>query len=185
EDGDPRLGPRVPQRQLALPQSLREDQLERIEEPLRVAPEKLDPGIEHRQAEGRDHRRGQQPGSHLPCLPRRRRRSKHSPMKIVMMGSGGVGGYYGARLQQAGHDVTFVARGAHAEAMRKGGLRIRSELGNLELRVNVVEDPAQAGAADLAVVAVKLWDTEDAARKVARIPGASAVSFQNGVDKDE
>ena len=106
-------------------------------------------------------------------------------MKIVMMGSGGVGGYYGARLQQAGHDVTFVARGAHAEAMRKGGLRIRSELGNLELRVNVVEDPAQAGAADLAVVAVKLWDTEDAARKVARIPGASAVSFQNGVDKDE
>jgi 2-dehydropantoate 2-reductase len=106
-------------------------------------------------------------------------------MKIVMVGSGGVGGYYGARLQQAGHEVTFVARGAHAEAMRRAGLRIRSELGDLQLRVQVVEDPGQAGAADLAVVAVKLWDTEEAARGVARIPGAAAVSLQNGVDKDD
>ncbi|HMC34105.1 MAG: hypothetical protein AUG04_08330 [Deltaproteobacteria bacterium 13_1_20CM_2_69_21] len=106
-------------------------------------------------------------------------------MKIVMMGSGGVGGYYGARLQQAGHQVAFVARGAHAEAMRKSGLRIRSELGDAELRVRVVDDPAQAGPADLVVVAVKLWDTEDAARAVARVPGAAAVSLQNGVDKDE
>ena len=106
-------------------------------------------------------------------------------MKIVMMGSGGVGGYYGARLQQAGHEVTFVARGAHAEAMRRAGLRIRSELGDLQMRVQVVEDPGQAGAADLAVVAVKLWDTEEAARGVARIPSAAAVSLQNGVDKDD
>ena len=59
-------------------------------------------------------------------------------MKFVMMGSGGVGGYYGARLQQAGHQVVFVARGAHAEAMRKGGLRIRSDLGDAALPVNVV-----------------------------------------------
>jgi 2-dehydropantoate 2-reductase len=106
-------------------------------------------------------------------------------MKIVMMGSGGVGGYYGARLQQAGHQVTFVARGAHAEAMRRSGLRIRSELGDAELRVKVVEDPAQAGPSDLVVVAVKLWDTEETARAVARVPGAAAVSLQNGVDKDE
>jgi len=106
-------------------------------------------------------------------------------MKIVMMGSGGVGGYYGARLQQAGHEVAFVARGAHAEAMRKNGLRIRSELGDAHLTVRVLEDPAQAGAADLAVIAVKLWDTEDAARAVARVPRAAVVSLQNGVDKDE
>jgi 2-dehydropantoate 2-reductase len=106
-------------------------------------------------------------------------------MKIVMMGSGGVGGYYGARLQQAGHEVAFVARGAHAEAMRKNGLRIRSELGDAHLTVRVLEDPAQAGAADLAVIAVKLWDTEDTARAVARVPQAAVVSLQNGVDKDE
>jgi len=106
-------------------------------------------------------------------------------MKIVMMGSGGVGGYYGARLQQAGHEVAFVARGAHAEAMRKNGLRIRSDLGDAHLSVRVLEDPAQAGPADLAVIAVKLWDTEDAARAVARVPRAAVVSLQNGVDKDE
>ena len=106
-------------------------------------------------------------------------------MKIVMMGSGGVGGYYGARLQQAGHELAFVARGAHAEAMRKNGLRIRSDLGDAHLSVRVLEDPAQAGPADLAVIAVKLWDTEDAARAVARVPRAAVVSLQNGVDKDE
>jgi 2-dehydropantoate 2-reductase len=106
-------------------------------------------------------------------------------MKFVMMGSGGVGGYYGARLQQAGHQVAFVARGAHAEAMRKSGLRIRSELGDAVLPVNVIADPSQAGAADLVVIAVKLWDTEEAARAAARVPGAAAVSLQNGVDKDD
>jgi 2-dehydropantoate 2-reductase len=106
-------------------------------------------------------------------------------MKIVMMGSGGVGGYYGARLLQAGHDVSFVARGSHAEAMRRNGLRIRSELGDAEVRARVLDEPAQAGPADLVVVAVKLWDTEDAARAVASVPGAAAVSLQNGVDKDE
>jgi 2-dehydropantoate 2-reductase len=106
-------------------------------------------------------------------------------MKIVMMGSGGVGGYYGARLLQAGHDVAFVARGAHAEAMRKNGLRVRSELGDAQLPVRVLGEPAQAGDADLAVVAVKLWDTEEAARAVARLPRTTVVSLQNGVDKDD
>ena len=70
-----------------------------------------------------------------------------------MMGSGGVGGYYGARLLQAGHEVAFVARGAHAQAMRKKGLRIRSELGDAHLSVRVIDDPAQAGPTDLAVIA--------------------------------
>lgn len=106
-------------------------------------------------------------------------------MKIVMMGSGGVGGYYGARLLQAGHEVCFVARGAHAEAMRRDGLRIRSELGDAQVRAQVLDAPSQAGPADLVVVAVKLWDTEEAARAVAAVPGAAAVSLQNGVDKDE
>jgi 2-dehydropantoate 2-reductase len=110
-------------------------------------------------------------------------------MKFVMMGSGGVGGYYGARLQQAGHDVVFVARGAHAQAMREKGLTIRSaELGDARLaKAHVVEDPRQAGAPDVVVVAVKLWDSESAAQQIRPIVGAqtTAVSLQNGVDKDE
>jgi 2-dehydropantoate 2-reductase len=108
-------------------------------------------------------------------------------MKIVMMGSGGVGGYYGARLAQAGHQVTFVARGAHARAMRERGLQIRSELGDALVKARVVEAPEEAGPADLIVVAVKLWDSESAAQAIRPIVGAQtiAVSLQNGVDKDE
>jgi 2-dehydropantoate 2-reductase len=109
-------------------------------------------------------------------------------MKIAMMGSGGVGGYYGARLAQSGHEVSFIARGAHGEAMRKNGLRVKSELGDAHLpRPRVFEKPAQAGKADLVVLAVKLFDTEDAARAIGPMIGPStlAVSLQNGVDKDE
>lgn len=109
-------------------------------------------------------------------------------MKIAMFGSGGVGGYYGARLQQAGEEVTFIARGAHAEAMRRDGLRIRSEAGDALLKpVRVLEEPAQAGVQDLVIVAVKLWDSESAARALAPMagPDTAVVSLQNGVDKDE
>ena len=103
-------------------------------------------------------------------------------MKILVFGSGGVGGYYGARLQQAGHEVVFVARGAHAAAMREKGLRIQSALGDAMLPVKVAEKPEPA---DFAVVAVKLWDTEIAAQALAQVPPGAAVSLQNGVDKDE
>lgn len=109
-------------------------------------------------------------------------------MKIAMFGSGGVGGYYGARLQQAGEEVTFIARGPHAEAMRRDGLRIRSEAGDALLKpVRVVEDPAHAGVQDLVIVAVKLWDSESAARALGPMagPATAVVSLQNGVDKDE
>ncbi len=108
-------------------------------------------------------------------------------MKFVMFGSGGVGGYYGARLSQAGHEVVFVARGAHAAAMRERGLAIRSELGDANVRTQVVEEPRQAGKADVVVVAVKLWDSESAAQAIKPLVGAdtTAVSLQNGVDKDE
>src|SRR2546430_2690057 len=82
-----------------------------------------------------------------------------------MMGSGGVGGYYGARLAQAGEDVVFIARGAHAKAMREKGLSIKSETGDAVIKpVSVKEDPAQAGVADVIVVAVKLWGSESAAQ---------------------
>jgi 2-dehydropantoate 2-reductase len=109
-------------------------------------------------------------------------------MKIAMMGSGGVGGYYGARLAQSGHEVSFIARGAQGEAMRKSGLRVKSELGDLHLQpVRVFENPAQVGQVDLVVLAVKLWDTEKTAASLGPMigPQAAVVSLQNGVDKDE
>jgi len=109
-------------------------------------------------------------------------------MKIAMMGSGGVGGYYGARLAQSGQEVSFIARGRHAEAMRAGGLRIQSELGDARVApARVFENPAQAGAQDLIVVAVKLWDSEKVAAALKPMVGAQTtlVSLQNGIDKDE
>src|ERR1700760_2274876 len=85
-------------------------------------------------------------------------------MKIVVLGAGGVGGYFGGRLAAAGHDVTFVARGAHLAAMLQSGLRITSERGDLLIpEVKAVETVAEAGAAELVLIGVKLWDTEAAA----------------------
>src|SRR5262245_28849401 len=73
-------------------------------------------------------------------------------MKIVVMGSGGVGGYFGARLAAAGNDVTFVARGSHLEALRRSGLRIDGELGHLHLQpTKVVADASEIGAADAVI----------------------------------
>jgi 2-dehydropantoate 2-reductase len=109
-------------------------------------------------------------------------------MRIAIMGSGGVGGYFGARLAHGGSDVSFVARGAHLRAMREGGLIIKSPLGDLHLnQVKATDDPRSIGPVDLVVVAVKLWDTEAAARAVEPLvrSGASVVSFQNGVQKDD
>jgi 2-dehydropantoate 2-reductase len=110
-------------------------------------------------------------------------------MKIAVMGSGGVGGLYGGRLAGVGCDVHFVARGAHLAAMRKDGLTIENEaLGNLHLaKVNVTDDPAKIGRSDLVIIAVKLWDTEAAARAVKPIvgPDTAVLSLQNGVIKDD
>jgi len=109
-------------------------------------------------------------------------------MKIAVLGTGGVGGYFGGRLAASGSDVTFVARGAHLEAIRKNGLRVISPRGDLHLQnVNVVDDIAKVGAADLVIVAVKLWDTEKVAPTLKPLvdQGAAVVSFQNGVHKDE
>jgi 2-dehydropantoate 2-reductase len=110
-------------------------------------------------------------------------------MKILVMGSGGLGGLYGGRLAHAGYDVTFVARGAHLAAMRENGLSIESDArGNIHLpRVGVTDDPASAGRADYVIIAVKLWDTEAAARaiKPAVGPETGVLSLQNGVVKDD
>ena len=109
-------------------------------------------------------------------------------MRITIIGSGGVGGYFGARLAQGGCDVSFVARGEHLAALREYGLRVKSELGDIELPdVCVSDDPAALGPADLVLICVKLWDTETAARAVKPIvgPDTAVISFQNGVQKDE
>ncbi len=105
-------------------------------------------------------------------------------MKIAIFGTGGVGGYFGARLAQAGEDVHFVARGRHLDAIRNAGLRIESPLGDAAVDpAQATDDPARIGPADVAMVAVKLYDTDDAARAMAPLvgPQTMVVSFQNGV----
>ena len=109
-------------------------------------------------------------------------------MRIAVMGTGGVGGYFGARLAQAGHEVAFVARGRQLQALRASGLRVESPLGDVHLRkVEVTDEPTEIGAVDLVLFTVKLWDTLEAAGAIKPLLGAetAVVSFQNGVVKDD
>lgn len=110
-------------------------------------------------------------------------------MKIAVMGSGGVGGFYGGRLANAGYDVSFIARGSHMAAMQAHGLTIENQpQGDIHVpRVNVTDDPATIGVADLVLIAVKLWDTEAAVSAVKPMvgPKTAVVSLQNGVIKDD
>jgi 2-dehydropantoate 2-reductase len=100
------------------------------------------------------------------------------------MAAGGVGGYFGARLQQAGHDVVFFARGRHLEALRSQGLTLRSAHGDAQLKVQVFEHPSETKPVDVVMFAVKLWDTEGAATQLKPIVGPKTlvIPFQNGVD---
>ena len=110
-------------------------------------------------------------------------------MKILVMGSGGVGGFYGGRLAHTGCDVTFVARGAHLAAMRELGLLIENEAqGNIHVKpIKVTDDLASTGIADLVIIAVKLWDTEAVAKSIKPVvgPNTAVLSLQNGVVKDD
>jgi 2-dehydropantoate 2-reductase len=109
-------------------------------------------------------------------------------MKILIIGSGGVGGFYGAKLVRAGHDVTFVARGAHLQAMQKTGLHIENDWGiALALsKVNAIEDFRAVRHPDLVLIAVKLWDLKDIAEQLKDVvgPSTTVLSLQNGVIKD-
>ncbi len=105
-------------------------------------------------------------------------------MKIAIVGSGGVGGYYGARLAEAGHGVCFIARGAHAAAMRENGLRIESPIRPIAIDPVTVAETAD-GPFDLVIVAVKLWQTADLGDLLRRLSGTLVLSLQNGVDKDD
>lgn len=105
-------------------------------------------------------------------------------MHIVVMGSGGVGGYFGARLQQAGNRVSFIARGRHLAALQSDGLTVKSSLGDAQLKVRAFQDPREAGSADVVLFAVKLWDTESAAEQIKAV-GGYVIPFQNGVESIE
>src|SRR6516164_2537751 len=109
-------------------------------------------------------------------------------MRVAVMAAGAVGGYFGGRLAAAGHDVTFIARGAHRDALRREGLRIESALGDLHLKdINVTDDPKQVGPVDLVLFAVKLWDTETAGEQTRPLvgPRTRVITLQNGVDSVE
>ena len=104
------------------------------------------------------------------------------------MAAGAVGGYFGARMAAAGHDVTFIARGAHRDAIRADGLIVESTLGNLHLKdAKVTDDPGEVGPVDIVLFAVKLWDTEKAAAQARPLigPNTRLITFQNGVDSVE
>ena len=106
-------------------------------------------------------------------------------MRIAVMGAGGVGGYFGAKLAQGGHDVAFIARGRHFAAMRERGLTVKSALGDVVLaRPAVTDDPAALEPAAVVLFAVKLWDTESAAESVRPLVanGGVVIPFQNGVE---
>jgi 2-dehydropantoate 2-reductase len=109
-------------------------------------------------------------------------------MRIAVMAAGAVGGYFGGRMAAAGHDVAFIARGAHRDAIRRDGLKIESTLGDLHLKdVNVTDDPKQVGPVDVVLFAVKLWDTETAGEQARPLigPKTRVITFQNGVDSVE
>lgn len=106
-------------------------------------------------------------------------------MKIAVIGAGGVGGYFGARLAKAGHDVQFLARGAHMKAMREQGLKIDSEVERFTIaNPSVTDDARELVPADVMLVATKLWDLAATGARIASAVGPNTVviPFQNGVD---
>jgi 2-dehydropantoate 2-reductase len=106
-------------------------------------------------------------------------------MKIAVMGAGGVGGFFGARLAQAGEDVTFIARGAHLAALRERGLRVEGDLAQFTLpRVQASDDPAQVGPVELVLLAIKAYDLEGAARQMQPLigPRTTVLPLLNGAD---
>ena len=109
-------------------------------------------------------------------------------MRIAVLAAGGVGAYFGARLAAAGHDVHFIARDAHLEAIRRDGLRIVSIHGDLHLpKPNATSEPADIGSVDIVLFAVKLWDVETAAAFARPLLGEQTrvITLQNGVDSYE
>jgi 2-dehydropantoate 2-reductase len=109
-------------------------------------------------------------------------------MRIAVVGAGGTGGYFGGLLARAGDDVTFIARGAHLEALRARGLTLESSLaGTFTVPVQATDDPRGVGPVDLILFCVKTYDTDAAAASVRPLiqPETTLLSLQNGVDNEE
>jgi 2-dehydropantoate 2-reductase len=108
-------------------------------------------------------------------------------MRIAVIGSGGIGGYYGALLAKGGHDVVFVARGAHLEAMQRHGLTVRTPAGETTVPVTAVAGTEQVKPVDLVLFCVKSYDTESAAPLLRPLmgPDTAILTFQNGVDNPD
>jgi 2-dehydropantoate 2-reductase len=106
-------------------------------------------------------------------------------MRIAIYGTGGVGGYYGARLAGAGHEVWFIARGEHLNAIRANGLRLESGAGDVHVSpTHATDTPADVGIVDLVILAVKTWQVVEAAEAMRPMIGATTMvlPLQNGVE---
>ena len=106
-------------------------------------------------------------------------------MKIAVMGAGAIGGYFGGRLAQTGFDVSFIARGAHLDVIRKNGLKVLSPLGDFTIHpATVTDDPAEVGPVDVILFMVKNYDTLRAAEQIRPLvgPDTAIIPFQNGVE---
>jgi 2-dehydropantoate 2-reductase len=113
--------------------------------------------------------------------------TRERTLKIAIMGSGGIGGYYGARLQQGGADVTFIARGEQLKAFRQNGIALEGDRPIHLPTVKATDDPATIGRVDMVIFSVKLRDTESAAKQILPLigPDTGIISLQNGVTKDD
>lgn len=106
-------------------------------------------------------------------------------MRIAIFGAGGVGGYFGGRLAQSGHEVVFIARGEHLRALRSRGLRVDSVKGDFILPTVAASDrPAEVGAVDVVILAVKTWQVQQAAQAMRPLVGDDTVvlPLMNGVE---
>ena len=108
-------------------------------------------------------------------------------MRICFIGAGAVGGFYGAMLARAGQDVSFIARGAHLDAIRAHGLRIAGPLGDFTVKTPAESDPARIGPVDVVIYTVKTYDNATAIPMMAPLvgPATTVLSLQNGVDSAE
>jgi 2-dehydropantoate 2-reductase len=107
-------------------------------------------------------------------------------MKVGVLGTGGVGGYFGGRLARSGTEVRFLARGEHLQALREKGLRVRSTLGDFRLPVHATGVPAEIGPCDYVLFCVKSFDTEEVAGRLGPLiaEGTAVLSLQNGIDNE-
>jgi 2-dehydropantoate 2-reductase len=106
-------------------------------------------------------------------------------MKVAIMGTGGVGGYYGGLLAKQGHEVTFIARGIHLQAIQSHGLQVKSIFGDFQVNpARATDDPAQVGPVDLVLFLTKAYHTNQASQAIKALVGqeTTVLSLQNGID---